>query len=42
VRTRLEVDEITMPQNVPKEISEMKVYELLDRRLEKEKAALAN
>ena len=42
VRSRLEVDEITMPQHVGKEISGMKVYELRDRRLEKEKAALAN
>ncbi len=42
VRSRLEVEEITKPLNVGKEISDMKVYELLDRRLEKEKAALAN
>ncbi|UCD81705.1 MAG: GAF domain-containing protein, partial [Desulfobacterales bacterium] len=42
VRSRLEVDEITIPEHVGKEISDMKVYELLDRRLEKETVALAN
>jgi class 3 adenylate cyclase/GAF domain-containing protein len=42
VRSRLEVAEIAMPGHVGKEISGMKVFELLDRRLEKVKVALAN
>ena len=42
VRSRLEVNEITVPEHVGREISGMKVYELLDRRLEKQTAALAN
>jgi class 3 adenylate cyclase len=42
VRSRLEVNEITVPEHVAREISGMKVYELLDRRLEKQTAALAN
>jgi adenylate cyclase len=42
VQSRLEVNKVTMPAHVGKEISDMKVYELLDRRLEKETVALAN
>jgi len=42
VRSRLEVDEITVPEHVGKEISDIKVYELRDRRLKKETVALAN
>jgi class 3 adenylate cyclase/putative methionine-R-sulfoxide reductase with GAF domain len=42
VRSRLEVDEISVPEHVGKEISDIKVYELRDRRLKKEKVALAN
>jgi len=42
VRSRLEVTEVEMSGRGGKEISDMKVYELLDRRLEKVKAALAN
>jgi adenylate cyclase len=42
VRSRLEVDQITPPEHVGKEISDMKVYLLLDRRLEKQTATLAN
>jgi class 3 adenylate cyclase/GAF domain-containing protein len=42
VRSRLEVDEITVPKHLGKEISDIKVYEMRDRRLKKETVALAN
>ena len=42
VQSRLEVDQITMPEHAGKEISGMKVFVLLDRRQEKQTAALAN
>jgi adenylate cyclase len=43
VRTRLGVTEVEMTGNISKEVGDMKVYELLDRRMEKAAAAaLAN
>ncbi len=42
VRSRLEVAEVDISGNAAKEFSNMKVYELLDRRSEKETVALAN
>ena len=42
VRSRLEVAEVDISGGAAKEISGMKVYELLDRRSEKKKLALAN
>jgi class 3 adenylate cyclase len=43
VGSRLEVSEVEMTENISKEVGHMKVYELLDRRMEKETAdALAN
>jgi len=41
VRSRLEVAEVEIPLEAAKEINNMKVYELLDRRLENETVALA-
>ena len=42
VRSRLEVDEIEIPDNAIKDFKKMKVYELLERRLEKETVPLAS
>jgi len=42
VRSRLEVTKVDISGKVAKEVNHMKVYELLDRRLEKETVALAN
>ncbi len=42
VRSRLEVAEVDISGDAAKEINNMKVYELLDRRLETETVALAN
>jgi len=43
VRTRLGVAEVEMTGDIGKDVGHMKVYELLDRRMEKETAdALAN
>ncbi|MBT8368436.1 MAG: adenylate/guanylate cyclase domain-containing protein, partial [Deltaproteobacteria bacterium] len=39
VRSRLEVAEVKVPASIGKEVGRMKVYELLDRRMEREKAA---
>jgi class 3 adenylate cyclase len=42
VRSRLEVSEIEVQDTAAREIGHMKVYELLDRRFEKESVALVN
>jgi class 3 adenylate cyclase len=42
VRSRPEVAEVDIPEHAGGDISNMKVYELLDRRSEKAKVALAN
>jgi class 3 adenylate cyclase/putative methionine-R-sulfoxide reductase with GAF domain len=42
VRSRLEVAEVDTSSNAAKELHNMKVYELLERRVEKETVALAN
>jgi class 3 adenylate cyclase len=43
VRSQLEVAEVDVPGKIAKEVGHMKVFELLDRRLEKAEAAtLAN
>jgi class 3 adenylate cyclase/GAF domain-containing protein len=39
VRSRLEVAEVKVPASIGKEVGSMKVYELLDRRMEREAAA---
>jgi hypothetical protein len=41
VRSRLEVAEVDISGDAAQEINNMKVYELLERRLEKETVALA-
>jgi hypothetical protein len=43
VGSRLEVSEVEMTENISKEVGHMKVYELLDRRMETAAvAAVAN